>query len=84
MHDTEEGRSAKRILEALELGGSSLADMAIASEDIDPVTAGRAELLQRRTETLTLARTATLRAERTTPFVRDWPTWASDSRSRSA
>ena len=37
MHDTEEGRTAKRILDAIERGGTPTADVAVWAQDIDPV-----------------------------------------------
>lgn len=37
MHDTEESRAAKRILDALERGGTPMSDAAIWIQDIDPV-----------------------------------------------
>ena len=37
MHDTDEGRTAKRILEALERGRLPIPDAAIWANDIDPV-----------------------------------------------
>ena len=37
MYDTEEGRTAKKLLDALERGGTPIPDLAISSQDIDPV-----------------------------------------------
>jgi hypothetical protein len=37
MHDTQEGRAAKRILDALERGGTAMSDAAVHAGDLDPV-----------------------------------------------